>query len=63
MTNSALHLGVLQQALHAALAPGARGHGMLVQEARTALQLRPVDVSHELQVHPGFALALGHVGG
>eukprot|EP00969_Alexandrium_andersonii_P302298 13362770-Alexandrium_andersonii.AAC.1 len=36
---------------------------MLVQEARTALQLRAVDVGHELHVHPGVALALGHVGG
>eukprot|EP00969_Alexandrium_andersonii_P165031 7294604-Alexandrium_andersonii.AAC.1 len=62
MPNSALHLRVLQQALHAVLAPGTRGHGMLVQEVRAALKLRAVDVDHEPQVHIGFALALGHVG-
>eukprot|EP00969_Alexandrium_andersonii_P315918 13958049-Alexandrium_andersonii.AAC.1 len=36
---------------------------MLAQEVCAALQLRAVDVGHELQVHPGLSPALGHGGG
>eukprot|EP00969_Alexandrium_andersonii_P104120 4595574-Alexandrium_andersonii.AAC.1 len=46
--------------LHAVLAPGARSRGVLVQEVRAPLQLRAVDLDHELQVHLGIPLPLGH---
>eukprot|EP00969_Alexandrium_andersonii_P360964 15456535-Alexandrium_andersonii.AAC.1 len=36
------------QVLRAILVPGARGHGVLVQQARAPLQLRAVDLGHEL---------------
>eukprot|EP00969_Alexandrium_andersonii_P081611 3597637-Alexandrium_andersonii.AAC.1 len=55
-----LDLRLLHRVLRAVLIPGARGQRVLAQETRTPLQLREVDLDHELQVHLGLPLPLGH---
>eukprot|EP00969_Alexandrium_andersonii_P095565 4222410-Alexandrium_andersonii.AAC.1 len=49
--------------LDALLVPGVGAHGVLVQEARTPLQLGDVELHNELQVGPGLAHPLGDLGG